>query len=280
VREIRDGLILSSNLDETPWVIDVKDPAKPKVLAQGDGPKGWAGERGYLWHSGRWPREGQDRWVLMGGEDVLNPPKRTTCQEDQGPFATFDSTGWQKTHKLTVVDFFRVDDGIYADGNPPANAFGCSGHWFEEHSTFNNGGLVVMAWYDHGTRFLEVKPTGKIEQVGYFLPYAGESSSTYWANDEIVYVADYSRGLDILRWTGKTYVPAATGGGGGSGGGGGGGGGGTSQLPRGAQTLQGQQGHDGEAATEGQRRLQAAGDQEPQAQLRGEIHRRGGLQTS
>jgi hypothetical protein len=84
-----------------------------------------------------------------------------------------------------------------------------------------------MAWYDHGTRFLEVKPTGKIEQVGYFLPYAGESSSTYWANDEIVYVADYSRGLDILRWTGKTYVPAATGGDGG----GGGGGGGTSRLP-------------------------------------------------
>jgi hypothetical protein len=82
---------------------------------------------------------------------------------------------------------------------------------------------------------MQVKSNGKIEQVGYFLPYAGESSSTYWASDEIVYVADYSRGLDILRWTGPTYAPAAPGGGGGGGGGsggdGGGGGGGGTQLP-------------------------------------------------
>src|SRR5687767_5859280 len=68
VREVRDGLIVSSNLDETPWVIDVKDPTKPKLVAVGDGPKGWSGERGYLWHSAQWPRNAQDRWWLMVGE--------------------------------------------------------------------------------------------------------------------------------------------------------------------------------------------------------------------
>ncbi len=219
VREVRDGLIVSSNLDETPWIIDVRNPEDPKLLAVGDGPKGWSGERGYLWHSAQWPNNANDRWLLMGGEDVLNPPKSSTCNEQQGPFATFDTKGWKKTHKVKIVDFHRVDNGVYADGNPPANTFGCTGHWFEEHDSFNNGGLVVMAWYDHGTRFLRVMPDGKIRGVGYFLPYAGESSASYWATNEIIYTADYSRGLDILRWTGPTAKWA---GGGTSGGGGGG----------------------------------------------------------
>ena len=224
VREVRNGLIVSSNLDETPWIIDVKDPENPKLLAVGDGPKGWAGERGYLWHSSQWPNDANDRWLIMGGEDVLNPPKSSTCNEQQGPFATFDTKDWEKTHKVTIVDFHRVDNGVYADGNPPANAFGCSAHWFEEHESFNHGGLVVQAWYDHGTRFMQVTADGKIKEVGYFLPYAGESSAAYWVTDKLVYQADYARGIDILQWNGPTYVPTGASGGGGDDGGGGGGG--------------------------------------------------------
>ena len=63
-----------------------------EVLAIGDGPQGWTGERGYLWHSGAWPRSGKDRWLLMEGEDVLNPPKSTTCNDQQGPFSLADAT--------------------------------------------------------------------------------------------------------------------------------------------------------------------------------------------
>ena len=207
VREVRNGLIVSSNLDETPWVIKVKNPKKPKLLAVGDGKKGWHGERGYLWHSAQWPRQAKDRWLLMGGEDVLNPPKSTTCNEQQGPFSTFDTRGWKTSRKVVFVDTYRVDNGVYADGNPPANAFGCTGHWFTAHDSFKNGGLVVMSWYDHGVRFLQITKKGKIKEVGHFLPYAGESSATYWVTKDIVYSADYTRGLDILRWTGKTLVP-------------------------------------------------------------------------
>ena len=218
VREVRNGLIISSNLDETPWAIDVKDPEKPKLVGVGDGPKGWSGERGYLWHSSQWPNNAEDRWLLMGGEDVLNPPKSSTCNEQQGPFSTFDTKGWEKSRKFTQVDVHRVDNGVYADGNPPANAFGCTGHWFEAQDDFKNGDLVVMAWYDHGVRFLQITAEGKIKEVGHFLPYAGESSATYWVTKDIVYSADYSRGIDILKWNGPAYVPAATGGGGGGGG--------------------------------------------------------------
>jgi hypothetical protein len=59
-----------------------------------------------------------------------------------------------------------------------------------------------MAWYEHGTRFLDVDSKGKIKEVGWFLPLGGSTSATYWINDEILYAVDYNRGIDILRYTG------------------------------------------------------------------------------
>ncbi|MCA1708506.1 MAG: hypothetical protein LC808_36595, partial [Actinobacteria bacterium] len=137
VTEVKNGFVLNAPLDGPPQFIDVRDPANPKVVATGNDnlPRS---ERGYLWHSGEWPRAGADRWVLMQGEDNFNP--RCEAQggvEKRGPFATFDTTGWQKTHTFKKTADFRVTNGVYADGNPPANALGCSAHWFDEHSTFN-----------------------------------------------------------------------------------------------------------------------------------------------
>ena len=61
-----------------------------------------------------------------------------------------------------------------------------------------------MGWYEHGTRFLRVSSKGKISEVGYFLPAGGSTSAAYWVGRNIVYAVDYNRGLDILRFTGKT----------------------------------------------------------------------------
>jgi hypothetical protein len=32
------------------------------------------------------------------------------------------------------------------------------------------------------------------------MTYGGQASAAYWITDEIVYVVDYNRGLDILRF--------------------------------------------------------------------------------
>ena len=227
VTEVKSGFVINSPIDGGPQYIDVRTPASPKVLAVGDDPRPYS-ERGYLWHSGEWPNAGNDRWLLMQGEDNFNPQ----CSDQRGPFMTFDTTGWQQSHTFKKAHEFRVTNGVYADGNPPANALGCSAHWFRAHSTFNNGGLVVIAFYEHGTRFLKVAENGKISEAGYYLPYSGSTSASYWVNDELVYAVDYTRGIDILRWTGKTFAPAGGGGGGGGGGGDGGGtGGGGEALP-------------------------------------------------
>ena len=207
--EYKNGFVLVSPLSGAPILADVRDPENPKIVATGDDPIPRA-ERGYLWHSGEWPRGGDDRWILMQGEDNANPQ----CTDKIGPFATYDTKGGiglEQPFRLT--DTYKVTNGDYVDGNPPANALGCSAHWFESHESFRNGGLVTGAFYEHGTRFLQITADGKVKQAGYFLPYGGSTSAAYWVNKEIVYSVDYTRGLDILRWTGKLYVPQTAAGG-------------------------------------------------------------------
>ena len=100
-----------------------------------------------------------------------------------------------------MIDEYFIGTGLPTEGKLPAAQF-CA-HWFETHSTYRNGGLVAMAWYEHGTHFMDISSTGKISEVGYFLPAAGSTSAVYWINDEILYTVDYNRGIDILRYTDK-----------------------------------------------------------------------------
>ena len=54
---------------------------------------------------------------------------------------------------------------------------------------------------------VEAPSDGKIKEAGWFIPFAGSTSAAYWVptdkEDKIVYAVDYTRGIDILRWTGK-----------------------------------------------------------------------------
>jgi hypothetical protein len=113
----------------------------------------------------------------------------------------WDATKWRTAHSFNMIDEYRVSNGLPTEGDAPANLF-CA-HWFDDHPDFHNGGLVAMAWYEHGTRFLRVRPNGTIKEAGYFLPVGGSTSAAYWVTDEIVYAVDYQRGLDILRFTSK-----------------------------------------------------------------------------
>jgi hypothetical protein len=85
---------------------------------------------------------------------------------------------------------------------------GCSVHWFQEHPTFKNGGLVALSEYEDGVRFLQIARDGKVEEQGFFAPLGGSSSSPKWAGKgDVVYSLDYDRGIDIVRWKGSHYVP-------------------------------------------------------------------------
>ncbi len=196
VDEVAPGMVLTAT--QPIMLLDVrKDPAKPKLLASGGNPDG------RFIHSGRWAQNGKDKFLLMGGEKNLTP----RCAEDpsRGAFMTWDASNWKKTHSFQMIDEYYAKNGTYTDGNPPANPGigGCSSHWIEPSPKFNNGGLVAGAFFGHGVRLFDVSSTGKIKEHGYFIPYGSEAGAVYWVTPEIMYVLDYNRGIDILRYTGK-----------------------------------------------------------------------------
>lgn len=191
VNEIAPGKVLTSSRPIM-YLDAKKDPVHPKLLAVGDDEAITGGV-----HSNQWPRNGKDKIVLFSSES--NATGR--CNGTNGAFMTWSAKNWRKG-TLELLDIYQLQSGTYQDGNPAVNGLGCSSHWFQQHETFKNGGLVAMGAYEHGTRFVDIAPNGKIKEIGWFIPHGGSTSAAYWLNKEIVYAVDYSRGIDVLRYTG------------------------------------------------------------------------------
>ncbi|MEA2438630.1 MAG: hypothetical protein QOH76_54 [Thermoleophilaceae bacterium] len=201
--EIRPGVLMAAC---QPFLILSVRPEdggtilNPKLLASGSNPDG------RFTHGNHWPRAGADKLALTGGETNFQPQ----CGPDNGAFMTWDASHANLDGKFSgPLDEYRAKNGSYLDSNPPVQILGCSVHWFEEHATFKNGGLVALAAYENGTRFLQVGADGKITEQGYFVPLGGATSAPHWApgGSDVVYAVDYERGLDVLKYSGPHYVP-------------------------------------------------------------------------
>lgn len=187
--EVAPGIVLAST--RILRLLDAREnPASPKLLASATTPDN------RLLHSSRWPNLAKDRFALVQEETFAE----TRCDETSGTFMTWDTRNWRKTKTFRLVDQYRTESGTYNDGRPAANVLGCTAMWFQEHPDFRDGGLVTAAWFEHGTRFLEVAGSGRITEVGHFLPLGGSTIASYWITDEIVYSIDVVRGIDILRF--------------------------------------------------------------------------------
>lgn len=187
VTEIAPGLVMTSS--KPILYLDARrDPAHPKVMGQGVMP-----DDRFI-HANLWPRAGKDRWLLVGGET-----EGTACDaKDGGAFMTWDTKDLKRTGKTRMVDQYRAPDTLPTAGGFPAETF-CS-HWFTTRPGYKDGGLVAAGWYEHGTRFLQVGKNGKIQEKGWFIPAGTSASGAYWVTKDILYVLDYQRGIDILRW--------------------------------------------------------------------------------
>jgi hypothetical protein len=67
--------------------------------------------------------------------------------------------------------------------------------------------MVAIGFYGQGTRVLDVSDPTDIKQAGYIripavtgVQPANNTSAAYWHNG-FIYVADYSRGIDVLQYT-------------------------------------------------------------------------------
>jgi hypothetical protein len=200
VTEVSPGIILTST--QPLKLLDARtDPEKPTVLAAT--PK----QAGRFVHANLWPRGGVDDFLLVGGE-ATGPG----CSDDvSATFSTWDAREFRATGVTRQLDEFRLGPGLVTEGRAPESSY-CV-HWFDPHPYYVNGGLVAISWYEHGTHFLKIDKDGKISEVGYFLGGGGQASAAYWIDERTVYVADYLRGLDVVRFTGDIGSPPAGGGG-------------------------------------------------------------------
>jgi hypothetical protein len=203
IRELRPGILLTACQPFAVISINAEDggsPEMPKVL--------YTGEAAKFVHSARWPREGSDKFLMTGGEENFT----ARCELNNSEFSVYSAedvlTGASTRFEGPLAQVGPAGNGVYADGKPVAGALGCSVHWFHEHPTFRDGGLVAISEYEDGVRFLQIKPDGQIEEQGHFLSLGSSSSAPKWAGkDDIIYSIDYVRGIDILRWKGDHYVP-------------------------------------------------------------------------
>lgn len=200
--EVRPGRVIASG--QPSLYMDVTNPLKPKVLTiiESEFP-----EFGY--HGSEWSNKGKDPLLVMAAEAATSAAGGDCTDEASHAVATYDTTDVIKAERrgrfrgetFRKLQEWRVSGrGAYADGNAPYHTRYC-GHWFDTHPTWRAGGVLALAHYDWGTRFLDVSRKGAIEQIGYFQPVRGWTASAKWISDEVVYVHDYIRGLDVLRFT-------------------------------------------------------------------------------
>jgi hypothetical protein len=100
----------------------------------------------------------------------------------------------RRAKRLVEVGSYDAPRG--ADDSGPLSS-ACSSHWF----TVNGARVVADAWYGAGVRFLDLSNPRRPRPIGL---WAGDSTIASQARfvpgrDDLVYVADYMRGLDVVQ---------------------------------------------------------------------------------
>ena len=198
VTEVAPGFVMVAT---TPMLLlDVKDPLNPRIIAKA--PE----DSENTHHNVVWPRQMADKFIVTASESQ----QLGRCETySKARLQVFESTDWKRTGTFIPAGSYKPVNGTQSDGNPPASAtwYGCSAHWAETHPAFHDGGLVAGAFYSHGAKLLEVDSDGEIFEKGWFLAHGAGASAVYWITDRVLYVADDTRGLDVIRYTGPLPPP-------------------------------------------------------------------------
>ena len=211
--------------DETPWVMfTARDPLHVKLVDMGTPKLNTAYQHNNQRPAAdKWtPRKPGDNGKTLRPGEMLMTETETNLNPDcaggtdgTGSFSTWSMANWDKGQPARQLHVLTPVKGVYANGDPAVNALGCSGHWFtvreDEPGIYKGDYVVAAGWYEHGTRFLAVdQKSGGIKQVGYFQPIRGSASAAYWIDKtNYVYVVDYQRGIDILKFDPSTTPPSA-----------------------------------------------------------------------
>lgn len=213
--EIRSGLVMSAGADAI--LMDTSDPTAPVRLAAIAGQERFS-TLGY--HSVEWADDGRAPYVVLGTEISPNGPTSVAGSDCKGDNSVVET--WDAREILTALDAyeagasakeafagaaFRHADsfdaggrGIFRYGHAPGHVLYCA-HWMDLHPAFDAGGAMAVSYYNRGTRFVEVAGDGIMREIGWFVPADGYSGSPRWITDQVVYIMDYRRGLEVVELT-------------------------------------------------------------------------------
>ncbi len=129
---------------------------------------------------------------LSGTRDAVDNIGTTTAPAQMDRLATYSPGG----KPGEVID-------------PTGKTGDCSAHWFTVQ-----GNLVAIGFYEQGVRFLDISDPTNPKQVGYYqvsaraaTPYTpaiiGSNTAAAYFHNGLVYVADYARGVDVIKFTGN-----------------------------------------------------------------------------
>ena len=216
--EIRPGLVMSAGSSNV--LMDTRDPARPVLLNLMKREPAFS-SLGY--HSVEWARGGADHYLVAGTEiapgAVPGAPRNiggSDCKDEESVIEVFDArkvksameryfAGEVGPEAVRATTFTRLDAydaggrGLFLQGKSPGNVLYCA-HWMEQHPRFKNGGRLTVSYYDRGTRFVDVDPkTGVMREHGWVVAADSYSGSSQWISDDVVYVMDYRRGLEVVK---------------------------------------------------------------------------------
>jgi hypothetical protein len=106
---------------------------------------------------------------------------------------SYEGQGWrstpQKPFRLQTLGTWSVagQEGSRSDTDD------CSAHYFDVKD-----GVLAMGFYSQGTRFIDVRDPTNPRQIAYYRPDDARVWAAYY-HGGYVYVADHSRGIDVLR---------------------------------------------------------------------------------
>lgn len=140
--------------------------------------------------------DGRKGDVLYATEEELS----SACPQS-GRFVTYDlkgsynGEGWRNIDKtkfrMTALDTWTPED--------QPGTTGCdSAHYLSDRGD----SVIAIAFYSQGTRFLDLSDPRNIRQIGYFRADDANTWAPYF-HDGHVFIADFTRGVDIVRFQGS-----------------------------------------------------------------------------
>jgi hypothetical protein len=211
---------------------DISDPMNPLVLNATDENGTKTPYNDFIHHNsqrpnaqafsaGRAPSVENGNVALVTEEDYANEGDEVVCDR-AGSFQTWEiptldgaayraANPTSEPNKGTIRPLDTINAPAEAGGglSTPVGGF-CSAHWFDYHPS----GIVAVAHYQQGLRFINVRDARNLSQFGYATGGGSEVWDAYWApqrrssgriipgrKTNLVYTVDAVRGVEVFEVT-------------------------------------------------------------------------------